>query len=517
MSLFSGIKRLQLFTILALVLLAVTPAAVAHARSHVAQRPAYGGSIAIRAIFGTDCVNPLNPDSGSQFLPTVDPLIAVDNRGRYRPDLALKWTFSHGGRWITLQLRHGVRFNNGHPFNAKTLKTEFDYLLKQSTALAPLQRVQVIGSYAVRLIYSAPFRPALDALTTFNAVDVPAQVALGDTSCMHSIGTGAFKIASVGPGFNTVTLVRNPLHTWGSPWLENRGRAYLSAISIKTVVDDTQAASELLSGDLDLSRVAPAQLPRLQGQPGIALHRAPDFNELFMGFNQSHAPFNNAAVRRAIAQAIDRNGLIKVAYGGFGTVQNSIVPQADPNHDASVGKYLPKYNPSAAAAVLKAHHVTGPFTLETYTIPVFAATAQFIQAELATVGVKVNLAIKGPSDAQADMGRGQMDMYVDITYGSDLYSAFHSSQTPETGAHNWNFMRNAKLDRLIVASRETVVPNRAKPILSSMQQYFNQQTIAVPLFSRQLISATRTRVRGYQYVNGSNTLMWPAFEDLYVK
>src|SRR5579872_1569420 len=150
---FIGVTRSRLLILLALVFLLGAPSTTAvQAQRGAAQRPAYGGSISIRDIFGTDCVNPLNPDSGSQYLPTVDPLIAVDNHGRYRPDLALKWTFSHGGRWITLQLRQGVRFNNGHPFNAKALKTEFDYLLKQSTALAPLQRVQVIGPYAVRLI-----------------------------------------------------------------------------------------------------------------------------------------------------------------------------------------------------------------------------------------------------------------------------------------------------------------------------------------------------------------------------
>jgi peptide/nickel transport system substrate-binding protein len=454
---------------------------------------------------------------GAAAIPTFDPLIAVDDHGRYRPDLALKWTFSHGGRWIILDLRHGVRFNNGHPFNAKVLKAQFDYLLKQPAGLAPLQRVQVVGPYTVRLVYSSPFRPALQALTGFGAVDVPAQLALGDKACMNSIGTGAFKIASVAPGFNSVTLVRNPFHTWGSPWLHNRGKSYLSSITIKTLVDDTQATSALLSGDLDISRVAPAQLPRLQGQPGIVLHRFPDANELFMGFNHAHAPFNNPAVRRAIAEAIDRKGLIKAAYGGLGTVQTSIVPQADPAHDSAAGKYLPKYDPSAAARVLKAHHVTGPYTLETYTIPVFADTAQYIQAELANVGVKVNLAVKGVGDAQADMGRGLMDMYVDIRFGSDLYSVFHSSQTPQTGAHNWNFMHDTQLDRLIVQSRETVAPKKARPILNALQQYMNRQSIVLPLFSRELIGATRTRVQGYRYVPGSNTLMWPAFEELHVK
>lgn len=512
-------KRTTMITLLGAVLLLGAPwAQRAQARGHVAAKPIYGGTVSIRDIFGSNCLNPLDPQNvGPAVGPTVDPLIAVDDRGRYRSDLALSWKVSKGGRWITLTLRRGVKFSNGHTFNASVLKTELDYFLKQSSYLAPLQRAQVLGPYALRLVYGAPFRPALDSLTAFDAVDTRAELAMGDRACSDPIGTGAFKVSSIGPGFNTITLVRNPYHTWGSPYLSNQGKAYLSAMTIKTVVDDTQAASEVLAGDLDISRVAPAQLPRLQGQPGIVLHKFPEPGELYMGFNHSHAPFNNPAVRRAIAEAIDRKGLVKVAYGGLGSVQASIVPQVDRYSDAAAGKSIPAYNPDDAARILKANHVTGPYTLETYTIPVFAATAQFIQAELENVGVKINLAVKSPGDAQADMGHGQMDLFVDIIFGDDLYSTFHSSQTPASGAHNWTFLHDATLDRLIVQARDTVSPKAARPILNRLQVYMNAKAIAVPLFSRRLVAATRTRVHGYHYIPGSNTLMWPAFEDLYVK
>jgi peptide/nickel transport system substrate-binding protein len=501
-----------------LVLLFILPSVPGvQARMHTQATPKYGGSISIRNIFQTNCLNPLDPTSGSAMLPTLDPLVAVDQQGHFRPDLALKWAFGHGGRWITLQLRQGVRFNNGDPFNAKALKAQFDYELKQPAGLAPLERVQVTGPYTIRLVYSAPFRPAMNALYSFDAVDVRAQLALGSKICDQSIGTGAFKIQSIGPGFNTVTLVRNPYHTWGSSWLHNRGKAYLSSMTIKTVVDDTQTASDILSGDLDIARVAPAQLPRLQGQSGISLHKIPDFNVLFLGFNHAHAPFTSAAVRRAIGEAIDQKGLIKAAYGGYGIVQSSIVPRADPAYDPSSPTTYPKYNPAEAARVLKANHVTGPFTLETYTIPVFADTAQFIQAELANVGVKVNLAIKAVPDAQADMSKGQMDMFVGLSGGDDLYTEFDSHEGPDAGGGNFNFLHDTRLDHLLVQSREIVSPRKAQPVLNALQRYMNQQGIVVPLFSRELIAATRSHVQGYRYVPGSNTLMWPAFEDLYLK
>jgi peptide/nickel transport system substrate-binding protein len=511
------VLRSTTLSLLAAALLLAVPFANHAGAQSSSLKPAAGGSIAIRDIFGSDCINPLNPDVGNAAQLGTDTLISIDDHGKYRPNLATKWSYSHAGRWITLTLRQGVRFVNGHPFNAKSLKANFDYLLKQPAGMAPLQRAQVVGPYMLRLIYSAPLRTAIDGLAALSPVDVPAQLALGDNACNSIVGTGPFKVQSTGPGLSTITFVRNRLHNWSSPWLHNQGEAYLSSITVKTVTDDTQAASDVLAGDLDISRVAPAQLPRLQNQSGIKLEKYADPSVIWLGFNHAHAPLNKEAVRRAIAEAIDRKGLIKAAYGGLGVVAPSIVSSSDPYFDAGAGKSLPAYNPTDAARILKANQVTGPFTLETYTIPVFADTAQFIQAELENVGLKVNLAVKAVSDAQADMGRGQIDMFIDIFAGNDLYSYFHSSQTPQKGAHNWNFLHDPKLDKLIVQGRETVQPSKAHPIVNALQRYFNAHGVGVPLFARELVVAIRNRVHGYRYVPGSNTYMWPAFQELYVK
>jgi ABC-type transport system substrate-binding protein len=506
-----------LTTLLTFLVLGASAWHSAYARNQFSPHPVYGGNVSIRDIFGTDCIDPMNLNSGTEITLIADPLIAVDAHGRYQPSLALGWKYSNGGKILTLNLRRGVRFSNGHPFNAAALKQNFEYLLEQPGALAPLESVRVIDKYTLKLVYSAPFRAALDTLTTFLPVDLAAERAQGNDACKAPIATGPFKVSNVGPGFDPVTLVRNPYHTWESSWLRNKGGPYVSKVTVKTVVEDTQATSELLTGDLDLARVSPDQLPRLQGESSIAIHRAPDVSDIFLGFNHAHAPFNNQAVRRAIAQSIDRKGLIKAAYGGLGVVDRSIVPPSDPYTDAAAGKYIPSFNPKQAARVLRAHHVTGPFVLETYTIPVFNDTAQFIQAELARVGIKVNLVVKAVSDAQVDMGKGQMDMYIDIwNSGNDLYSAFHSSQTPANGAHNWNFMHDTSLDHLIVQARETISSGRARTILNNEQSYVNKHTVVVPLFTRELVSATRSRVHDYHYVPGSNTLMWPAMSDLYV-
>jgi len=450
---------------IALVALGASPLTYARQRS----APHYDGSISARLIFQSSCLDPLK--ANSNLFVIFDSLVSTDYHGHVRPGLALGWTFSHGSRWLTMRLRPGVRFSNGDPLGAREIKAEMDAILTHPVpwlpAAEPLQRVQAINKTTIRFIYSKAFGGAIDFWVNFPIVDVKADHALGDKSCQTPIGSAAFKVDSVSPGFNTITVMRNSLHNWGPPWLYNRGRAYLSSIVFKTVVDDTTAVNELLANDLDVTRVASTQVSRVQNNPDIKLHTSTETSELFLGFNFAHTPFDKPAVRREISEPIDRSALIKVAANGYAKAADSPIAGHAPFHDAKAKGYAIRYNTDDARKMLTANHVTGPFTLETLSIPIFATTAQFIQAQLAQVGINVHLAIKGVVDAQADFARGQMDMYVGIQgHAGDLYSRFQSSQTPDHGGLNFGPLR---------------------------------------------------RVKGYHYVPGSNSLMLPPFEELYLQ
>ena len=49
-------------------------------------------------------------------------LAKVDRTGKYVPGLALRWDTSTDGKVYTFQLRKGVTFHNGEPFNAAVAK-----------------------------------------------------------------------------------------------------------------------------------------------------------------------------------------------------------------------------------------------------------------------------------------------------------------------------------------------------------------------------------------------------------
>lgn len=504
----------------ALLIPSMESSASAQRPGHVGAAPHAGGAVSAGLFFEPGCLDPLKYTSGLNddvWAQVFDTLVSMDERGHVRPDLALAWAFSHGGRWITFSLRHGVRFSNGDPLDASAVK----YTLEQDARwapvgrdLGPIDKVEAPDAYTVRLILPAPYRPLLDNLTfsEFGILDPLAEPRLGDKACLAPVGSGPFKVASVGPGYSSVTLTPNPLHTWNPPWM-HQGPAYLASLTFKAVVNPTTTVSELLTGDLDVVRVLGPQLPRVRHSAGITLHQFDESQEQYLGFNTARAPFDKAAVRRAFAEAIDRETLIKVVLAGQGTPAYSVIPALDPFYDAQSRRYAPPYDPAAARRFFAANHITGPYTLLVYNIPAWPASAEFIQAELAQVGVTVNVVVKSVLDAQTLYRKGAYDLLIQPFGGNDLYGSFHSSQIGVAGSYNFTFYRNARLDRLIVASRETSDMKAAARALTQLQRLINANVVVDPLFSRLITIAARSRLKGWHRQAGD---LFPVFRDVYV-
>lgn len=507
---------------------ASTPSAQARQQSHPVAAPSYGGTISYRDINIPTCVDPLIAPTSAEGLadfPTFDNLVLLDGKGIARPDLATSWTFSHGGRWMTFQLRHGVVFSNGDPFDASVVKFNLLRVLGpvgqaagMSTFLGPLQSVKVDSKYQVTLVFATPFRPALPNLAndSLGIVDPIALQKMGKTKfCQYPVGTGPFKIQNYAPGGTQITLVKNPLHTWETPWAHNMGAAYLDKIVLKPIVSDSTAVSELLSGGVDISQVAGSQISRVKGNSSINQYRVLAQIVAQLGFKTSEAPFNKLEVRKAIAEAIDRNGVIQAALNGLAVPAYSPLGSNVPFYDPTSKNLAPQYNPTEAQRILSADHVTGPYTLLSSNVPEVTAADELIQGELANVGVKVNIVSKPTADYISLAQKGNFDLILDRFYAPDadvLFTLYNSTQ--ETGGGlNFTFYKNAGLDKLLVEGRSTFNTKDAAAAYSAAQRYILQNVITDPLWIPETVYGVRKRVQGF---HTDVTGLWPLFQDLYV-
>jgi len=524
--------RVPAITAAAAILAALSTTAVAPALAQrpaqAAAAPASGGTINYRDINIPTCVDPLIAPTSAEGLadfPTFDNLVLLDGKGNAQPDLATSWSYSHGGRWITFQLRHGVTFSNGNPFDASVVKFNLQRVLGpvgqqagMSTFLGPLRSVNVDNPYQVTLVFATPFRPALPNLAndSLGIVDPIALKKAGATKfCQYPVGTGPFKIQTYASGGTQITLVKNPLHNWETPWALNRGPAYLDKIVIKPVVSDSTAVSELLSGGIDITQVAGSQANRVVGNSAITQHKVLGQFLVQLGFKTSKSPFDKVEVRRAIAEAIDRNGLIQAALNGLAVPAYSPLGSNVPYYDPATKNLAPQYNPTDAQRILSANHVTGPFTLLSGNSPAIAAADEVIQGELANVGVKVSIVSKPTADYIPLAQKGNFDLIVDNTYAPDadvLYTSYHSSQEVGGGL-NFTFYKSSTLDNLVTAGRSTSDSKAAFAAYSAAQRYILRNVITDPLWIPETIFGVRKQIGGF---HTDVTGLWPLFQDLYV-
>src|SRR5579875_1858137 len=170
----AGMRGATLLAVIALLTAVSIPNALAARHAGAPARAKAGGTLLYRDTGTPTCVDPLKAPTtveGVVDYATFDNLVLLDGKGNVRPDLATSWSYSHGGKWITFKLRHGVRFSNGDPVTASVIKYNLDRVLGpvgqqagMSSFLGPLHKVVVNNKYSVTLITTSPFRPIMPNL-----------------------------------------------------------------------------------------------------------------------------------------------------------------------------------------------------------------------------------------------------------------------------------------------------------------------------------------------------------------
>lgn len=508
------------------VLLAAGFSGIGGTRS-AAAKPAHGGSYAYRLPTAPDCLDPQKTAlASSDIIDTyvLDGLLSLNNKGRYVGDLATSFKPSDGGKKITFKLRKGVKFSNGDPFNAGAVKYTFDRALNPATKspvtagdLAALKAVKVLNNYSVQLVLKTPNRPLLGNLTGgyTGILDPKATRAQGSKSCQAPVGTGPYKVKSVGPAFSTVTLVANPHHTWAPSWIHNKGKPYVTTVQFKTIASDATAVSEMLSGGVDIAAIPGTQLNRVKGHRNIVLKKLPSESTYFLSFNTTRAPFNNLQVRRAVAAMVDRNAIVKAAMNSQGKPNYSPLAPAIPFYDKHLKNTLPGYSPSQAAKVVAAHRAQGPYDLLVTNDPQSMTIAEILQASAAQAGMKLNIDAKALADYVPAAGKGQFDLnLLEYTYNDAdiLFLLMNSTQGGGAGL-NFTGYKSATLDSLTAAGRATLNAKKAAKIYDRIQLFANKNALLIGLASPTAILGLNARIQGY-HTDSEGTY---AVQDLYIK
>ncbi|WP_170283229.1 ABC transporter substrate-binding protein [Microbacterium ulmi] len=305
-----------------------TPASPESSATTPAGDPVSGGVLDYRAAGGGRSIDPAAAVGYGLAVPLrtlVDSLVFNDIDGSFRPWLAEKWEINADATEYTFHLRDDVTFSDGEKLDADAVKGSFEALerggAKYATAnlwIGDLAGIDVVDATTVTFRFASPNSSFLQAVsTTVLGIVAPATAALSFDERQDGlaiIGSGPFVAAEV-RGDEGYRLERRDDYAWSPEGSDGQDAAYLDAIDVHNISDNSIAASELVAGNLDLiHNVEPADKTAFASSPVVTIRRDP-LPGAALGFNANveYGPLQDERVRTALSLAVDRDAVLERA------------------------------------------------------------------------------------------------------------------------------------------------------------------------------------------------------------
>ncbi|MDE1183439.1 glutathione ABC transporter substrate-binding protein GsiB [Paraburkholderia sp.] len=306
--------------------------------------------------------------------------------------LATSFEASADARIYTFKLRQGVKFHDGTDFNAAAVKANFDRVtdpankLKRYNMFSRIEKTEVVDPYTVKVTLKTPFSAFVNVLAHPSAVMISpaAMKKYGKDIAFHPVGTGPFELVKWDPA-GDLTVKK-----FAGYW--KKGYPKVDAIDWKPVVDNNTRAALMNTGEADFAFQVPyEQASLLKSAPKVDLIAAPSIIERYISLNTTKKPFDNPKVREALNYAINKEALAKVAFSGYATPADGVVPEGV-DFATKLGPW--PYDPAKARALLKEAGYPDGFetTLwSAYNYSTAQKVIQFVQQQLAQVGIKAQV------------------------------------------------------------------------------------------------------------------------------
>lgn len=305
-----------------------------------------GGTLVYAARSELKSLNPvISGDSASrEVLHRINADLIHINRQTQKTEAALakSWTVSPDGLHYTLELRRGLRFSDGKPFDADDVVFSFQLYLDEKLN-SPARDLLIVDDKPIAVVKLDPYRVRFDLPKPYAAAErlfdgfaiLPrhllepvyragklAEAWTVRTPPAEIAGLGPFRFAAYAPG-QRIVLERNPYY-WKTD-TAGRRLPYLDRLEIDFAGNEDMQVMRFQSGEADiLNRVSAknfAVLERQAAQRNYVLEdEGPGLEYNFLFFNlddSSRQPyFRRPEFRRAVSMAIDRGAIVRLVYLG---------------------------------------------------------------------------------------------------------------------------------------------------------------------------------------------------------
>ena len=274
--------------------------------------------------------------------------------------LATGYSWSNGGKTLTLTTRSGVKWNDGKPFTASDVAFTFNMIRTHPG----------LDTDGTPVPVSATAPSPTQAVLNFSASEYTNLFLIGQTYIVpqhiwstvnpatfadpNPVGTGPFMLDKFSPqGF---TLKQNPYY-----W--DKSAVHVPEISYPSYSQNFNIVNPLATGQIDLAGNDIANVQDVflakSSDNHTYMPSAPFYtanNVVSLTFNVTKAPLNDAAVRQAVSYGINRQQLSAQGETGYelpaSSTSGMLLPGANSFLESSLANDLGRWNDPATQAAL---------------------------------------------------------------------------------------------------------------------------------------------------------------------
>ncbi|MFN3395619.1 MAG: peptide-binding protein [Thermodesulfovibrionales bacterium] len=443
-------------------------------------------------------------------------LTKYDKNIKIKGDLAESWEIKRDGLEIIFHLRKNVKWHDGVEFTADdvifTYKTVTDPKVPTpyGSNYGPVEKVEAIDKYTVRVTYKEPYAPALES---WGMGIIPKHILEGrdiksEEFNRNPVGTGPYRMKE------WVTGQKIVLEAFDDYF---EGRPNINRYVARIIPDQATTFLELKFGGIDYMALTPPQY-KLQTETTLFKRyfqkfRYPAFGYTYLGYNLQDPRFVDKRVRRALSHAINKKDIIDGVLLGYGTpctgpfppeswAYNPDVKDIDYNPEKAIGLLLEAgWRPGEDGILYKDGKPFRFTVLVNQANDVRIKAAQIIKEDLKRIGIIMDIKVlEWQALLHEFIDKRRFEAVIlgwALSRDPDIYDIWHSSKTKE-GEFNFISYKNEEVDRLLIEGRRTFDFEKRKKIYHEIHRILAEEQPVTFLFVPDALPVLHKRFKGVE-------------------